>query len=414
MSKHRLDPALFGSTTWLIEPSAGESLLAAVTAGNLEVDVPEVPVIYQYQYAYYPTAEHANTTAIVTFSGVIYADWSVMYAMAQLRSIALDPNISSVVMRGSGPGGSSDAGEKFARFVAEYPLPIVFYVDYGMACSAFYQVACSCDAIVASRPRDKIGSIGTYISWQSYKGMYEKSGIKQVDIYADQSTQKNEEGKAAEKGDFSLLKKWATDAATDFIDYVKEQRGTALTETEGMDPFKGRIFSATDALAIGLIDKIGTLEEAIALVRSLPTESTTSTQNMLGFVKLAALSALAGVAAEDVTEAQVDALSAELAEKGYNVLVVRASDLEAANTLATENAQLKLQLETANTKVTALEGEKSTLTSEVARLGKQPAVPPTTVSAAGDSTPPGEPDDAAAILANLPHNKALEGNIQFN
>ena len=418
MSRHRIDPTALASATWLIEPAAGAALQAAVLAGNLEIDVPETSVIYDWQYGFYPTALHPDSTAIVDFTGVIYAGWSVSYAMEQLRRVAADPNVTGVVLRASSPGGDANAGERFASFMAEYPLPVVCYVDHGMACSAFYRVAAACGAIMASRGHDKIGSIGTYITWQSYKGMFEKAGIKQEEIYAEQSTQKNEENKAAERGDFSLLKAWATEACTNLIDFVTQQRGDALTAVAGMDPFKGRIFSATDALSIGLIDGIGTLEAAVALVRTLPKPNDetelTPEKKMLGFVKLAALTAIAGVSAENITEAQVEALNAELAEKGYEVGVVSAGQLESLNAQTAEVARLRAELATATAQAATLQTEASTLRAEVTRLGSQPGAAPTEAVATKDTPPAGETDDVQALLDSLPHNKALAGNPQFN
>lgn len=81
---------------------------------------------------------------------------------------------------------------------------------------------------------------------------------------------------------------------------------------------------------------------------------------MFGFTKLPALAAVKGVAAADITAAQIDAINAELAAEGYNIGAVSQADFTAAQTLQNE-------LTTANTTIT-------TRDEEITRLGKQPGV----------------------------------------
>ncbi|CCH01658.1 protease IV [Fibrella aestuarina BUZ 2] len=384
MNKRSLDLALIASTPWLIEEAAGAALLAAVLAGPLVVDVPEIPVVYEYQYGYYPAAEHPNSTAIVTFSGPIYADWSIAYTMEQMRRIALDANVTSVVLKLNGPGGNANAGEKFANFLRNYPLPVTAWIDYGMAASAHYMLACACSGgIVASRPTDLVGSIGTYLPWQSIKGYLKKMGIEQVDIYAEQSTEKNQEARAAEAGDFSLLKAYVTQIAAGFIEFVKECRSEALVAVKGKDPFKGAIYQATEALELGLIDAIGPIEDAIARVRSQPntiTTSKTNSMNALGFVRIAALNALAGVAADQVTPEQAATLTEQLNAQGYNIVCLSAQQAADAAALTGQVAALTTQLGEAN-------GRAETLQAEVTRLGQQPGQQPTNPQSAADPAP---------------------------
>lgn len=50
-----------------------------------------------------------------------------------------------------------------------------------------------------------------------------------------------------------------------FIDYVKDRRGSALENpdksTTHSDLFSGRVWTGSDAVKVGLVDKIGTLDE---------------------------------------------------------------------------------------------------------------------------------------------------------
>lgn len=88
---------------------------------------------------------------------------------------------------------------------------------------------------------------------------------------------------------------------------------------------------------------------------------------MFGFTKLPALAALKGIAAADITEAQITAANAELTAEGYNLAVISESQFKAAQALET-------QLATANTSITTLQGTITTQSEEITRLGKQPGV----------------------------------------
>jgi protease IV len=412
MNRRTFDIAQFAASVWMIEPGAGQSVLASLLAGSIEVDVPEEPVVYEFQSGYFPAADYPNSVAVVSFSGVIWAEWSISYEMEQLRRIAADPNVAAVVLKLNSPGGSVDAGDKFARFLATYPKPIVAYIDYGMAVSCGYMLACSCRAVVASRDRDRVGGIGVYISWMNMKAYFEKQGIVVKDIYARQSTEKNADARAAEKGNYTPLEDAATESAQAFIDYVAERR--TLTYTDETDPMTGRLFTAGAAVPIGLIDAVGTLDAAIAKARQLvDSERINQDSDMIaGFVRLAALHALAGLTAEDVTEAMTTALTDELAEKGYNVVVGRVADLEAANATLAENNRLKAELATAQATVATLTKEKGDLQAEVTRLGNLPGGTTTNPQATENTAIGGDGvEDWKKTMDGMAHYQDLDARL---
>ncbi|GAB3958210.1 hypothetical protein GCM10028805_52100 [Spirosoma harenae] len=90
-----------------------------------------------------------------------------------------------------------------------------------------------------------------------------------------------------------------------------------------------------------------------------------SMKSIFGFARLAALSAIAGVAADAITEEQLDAINAEFQEQNYNVHVISASQFAEIQTL-------EGQLTTSNNAIAAKD-------KEIARLGKQPGATPSKV-----------------------------------
>jgi len=78
---------------------------------------------------------------------------------------------------------------------------------------------------------------------------------------------------------------------------------------------------------------------------------------MLGYIKMGGLTAIKGVPAAAVTDAQLATINQELSDNGFNVGVVSESQLQDAQALqATNNTQAS--------RITELEGQLATLTTE--------------------------------------------------
>jgi len=108
------------------------------------------------------------------------------------------------------------------------------------------------------------------MSAMNMKGFFEKYGIKEIDINADQSTEKNLAYKELlENGNDKLLKEEELNPLADiFINSVKANRKGKLKPSAG-DPFKGAVYMGAKALEIGLIDHIGPMSLALDRIDAL-------------------------------------------------------------------------------------------------------------------------------------------------
>ena len=114
-----------------------------------------------------------------------------------------------------------------------------------------------------------MGSIGVYTTLADFTGFYEKEGIKVHEIYSTLSTEKNKPYKEALKGNYEQIQNGVLDPlAAAFIGAIKTNRKKKLNTSEG-NPFKGKLYMAEEAMAIGLIDSIGSFETAVSRVREL-------------------------------------------------------------------------------------------------------------------------------------------------
>lgn len=227
-----------------------------------------------------------------------------------------DSSCKGVVLRfGSGMGGERKASYMVADAVGRRNKPVEAYLEYGSAYSGHYLVACNCDGITCSNDTDSVGSIGAYISFTDSDAYEAKYGVVRKDIYAEASPDKNKSTREAKKGNFKLLEAQAQEIALQFQQRVIEARGAKLKSDIAL---RGGEFNAPQALQEGLIDGIGNLSSVLKRVMKLSSKFSNQTQNtdMFGFMKAPKLQALMGVAASDITEAQLTEALTELQSAG--------------------------------------------------------------------------------------------------
>jgi protease-4 len=175
-----------------------------------------------------------------------------------------DDNVKGVVLRLDSPGGSALASEVMWQAIRAFgeEKPIVCSVG-GMAASGGYYIASACDEILIE-PRSIVGSIGVVAGKLNLAGLYDKVGISvhtrsrgpnasllsSVDNFTEA-----EEAKLRESMElvYDLFK-----------DRVATGRGARLKDLEAVD--EGMLFTGTQAVKSGMADRLGSVEDAIALV----------------------------------------------------------------------------------------------------------------------------------------------------
>lgn len=190
-----------------------------------------------------------------------------------IRQADSNPNIDGIVLVTDAPGGTVDGTEELARTVANVKKPIVGFID-GLAASAAYWMISQTDEIIASGKTSEAGSIGVMSSWADIKPVMEKAGIRFHEVYATKSTEKNASFREALQGNYDRLI-----AELDKINDVFEaavRKGRAKIKDS---VFSGDVYFSEDAKKMGLIDSIGTLEDAIKAVSRIKNSRTMSKNN---------------------------------------------------------------------------------------------------------------------------------------
>jgi signal peptide peptidase SppA len=170
-------------------------------------------------------------------------------------------NVKAHILKVDSPGGSAMAMLNMADFVKGLKKPVVAFVD-DLSASAAYGISTGANYIVANRAEAQIGSIGTMCTMVDDTAAFEMMGIKLTDVYADASTDKNGWYRAALAGDMEPLKAMLNQWNDKFLSLVETNRGTALAADRKVWG-TGKIYNADEALSLGLIDDIGTLNDTI-------------------------------------------------------------------------------------------------------------------------------------------------------
>jgi len=181
-----------------------------------------------------------------------------------IRKARLDDKIKAIVLRVNSPGGSAMASDVIWREVtlAKKAKPMVVSMgDY--AASGGYYIACAADSIVA-QPNTLTGSIGVFgLLINAQKLFNNKLGITFDTVKTGRFADIGTISRRLSADERDLIQMQIEKIYSTFITHVAE--GRKMT-TEFVDSIgQGRIWSGTDALRLGLIDKIGGVDDAIAI-----------------------------------------------------------------------------------------------------------------------------------------------------
>jgi protease IV len=179
-----------------------------------------------------------------------------------LDEAAADDSIKAVVLRVDSPGGSAVASEIILnatrRVAAKKPL----VVSMGnVAGSGGYYVACGTKTIFADTATIT-GSIGVVSGKLATGRMWERVGINWTPIRRGANAGMLDSGDIFSDEQRKVLQGWMDEVYVVFKGHVTAIRGEKLAKP--IDEMAGgRVFTGKQALDLGLVDKLGTLDDAL-------------------------------------------------------------------------------------------------------------------------------------------------------
>lgn len=224
-------------------------------------------------------ADYSKTVSYKQTAGsdriaVIYADGSIVSGSGDdeqvgsdafrtlIRRVRMDKDVKAIVFRINSPGGSSLASDVIWREIslARKEKPVI--VSMGdVAASGGYYIACNADSVFANA-NTITGSIGVFSIVPNLQSMFKNKlgitfdGVKTAP-YADM-------GSSARP--LTETEKRFFQAATDSIYHtfktrVADGRNKDMVYVDSIA--QGRVWTGTRALQVGLVDRIGTLQDAM-------------------------------------------------------------------------------------------------------------------------------------------------------
>jgi protease IV len=196
------------------------------------------------------------------FSGGLVGSETLARVIREARN---DDQVRAIVLRVDSPGGSGTASDVIWREIglARKVKPVV--VSMGdVAASGGYYIAMNGDAIVAE-PGTITGSIGVFSGKFNLRGLYDKVGLtkeivargRNATIFSDYQP-----WSAEEKARMHSL---MTSFYGEFISKAAAGRQKTVEEIDRVA--QGRVWTGAEALKVGLVDKLGGLDVALALAR---------------------------------------------------------------------------------------------------------------------------------------------------
>ncbi len=183
---------------------------------------------------------------------------------AELRKVRLDKNVKAVVLRINSGGGSALASDIMWREVEllKKAKPVIASMsDY--AASGGYYMAMACNTIVA-RPNTITGSIGVFgLTFNAQELMNSKLGVTFDNVKTGQYADLGDASRPLTDSERRILQNGVERIYKDFTGKVAAGRRLPLDSV--LRIAGGRVWTGTQAKAIGLVDVLGSYEDAVEL-----------------------------------------------------------------------------------------------------------------------------------------------------
>ena len=196
------------------------------------------------------------------FGGSVAHSTEIRKALEEAEN---DKEIKAVVLRVDSPGGSAVASEIIFDATKRLKAKKPFVVSMGdVAASGGYYVACASDTIFADESTIT-GSIGVVGGKFATNPMWKKIGITFKEYKRGANAGILSSADAFTKEEREKMQAWMDDIYGVFKGHVTAIRGERLKKPID-DLAGGRVYTGRQAFELGLVDKIGTLQDAIRFV----------------------------------------------------------------------------------------------------------------------------------------------------
>lgn len=243
----------------------------------------------------YVTAKVKANTAAKKKIAIIYADGNIVeqddpnnISGARFASIIAkvraDSSVKAVVFRVNSPGGTVLAASKIKEEIdlTKTVKPVI--ASYGnYAASGGYWISNNCDHIF-SDATTLTGSIGCFSAIPEFgKTLKDVVHVNMTPVKSHKHSDALSLTRPFDAEETEFMQKYVDDIYTTFVNIVAEGRNMTY---EAVDEIaQGRVWTGKDALKIGLVDEIGTLEDALLYTASVAGDGDLDNWNVVAYPK---------------------------------------------------------------------------------------------------------------------------------
>lgn len=213
----------------------------------------------------YTSRGSGDKIAVVDINDVIFSSEKTV---EQIKNYREDKSIKAIILRINSPGGGVAASQEIYEEVKRTrDSGKIIVVSMGsIAASGGYYISCGANLIVAN-PGSLTGSIGVIMQFINFKDLAEKLGIKETTIKSGDLKDSGNPFRDVNNKDSVYFQDIIDNTFTQFTEVVAKERKMNLDTL--MKYANGRVFTGLQAKEYGLVDSLGTFEDAIRITAGI-------------------------------------------------------------------------------------------------------------------------------------------------
>ena len=209
---------------------------------------------------------------------IIYADGEIVDGedftnidgdrfVREINKAAKDNSIKAVVLRVNSPGGSVSASVKIRTALDSLQAKKPLVASFGnYAASGGYWISNGCEKIYADA-NTVTGSIGVFSMIPEFSKVTKNVGVNFETVGSNKHSDMFSLMRPFDKTELDYMQASVEDIYESFVNLVADGRKMAPSAVDEIA--QGRVWMGSDALGIGLVDEIGTLQDALVYAASL-------------------------------------------------------------------------------------------------------------------------------------------------
>jgi len=202
--------------------------------------------------------DFGEKVGILEITGVISDSKDII---AHLKKFREDDSIKSIVLRIDSPGGGVGPSQEIFREVRKTIGQKKVITSMGtIAASGGYYVAAGTDGIVAN-PGTITGSIGVIMGFTNFEELIKKIGLLPTVIKSGKYKDTGSPVRQMTEDEEKILQNFVQRIHMQFVKAIAEGRKMDVGKVKSIAD--GRIFSGEEAKDLGLVDRLGNLDDAI-------------------------------------------------------------------------------------------------------------------------------------------------------